>query len=103
MNRPKVTRAAALAYRPEKETAPRVTASGRGHIAEKILETARAAGIPVREDPALAEVLSLLDPGDEIPADTYRAVAEVLAFLYRVDQGAGMAENENILGGRPIA
>lgn len=87
MTKTRESRAAALAYKPERDSAPRVAAAGRGHIAEKILETARAAGIPVREDPALAEILSLLDPGDEIPADTFRAVAEVLAFLYRVDQG----------------
>jgi len=82
----KTRRAAAVAYRPETDAAPRVTAAGRGPIAEKILETARAAGIPVREDPGLAEVLSHLDPGAAIPAETYRAVAEILAFLYRVDR-----------------
>ena len=81
-------RAAAVAYRPDADAAPRVTAAGAGPIAEKILETARAAGIPVREDPALAEVLSRLDPGAEIPPDTYRAVAEILAFLYRLDREA---------------
>jgi flagellar biosynthesis protein len=79
-------RAAALAYRPGKDTAPRVTAAGRGLVAERILEAARAAGLPVREDPALAEVLSRLDPGEEIPPETYRAVAEILAFLYRLDR-----------------
>jgi flagellar biosynthesis protein len=84
----KTRRAAAVAYRPETDAAPRVTAAGRGRIAEKILETARAAGIPVREDPGLAEVLSHLDPGAEIPPETYRAVAEILAFLYRVDRDA---------------
>lgn len=84
----KVRRAAAVAYRPERDAAPRVTAAGRGRIADKILETARAAGIPVREDPGLAEVLSHLDPGAEVPPETYRAVAEILAFLYRVDREA---------------
>jgi flagellar biosynthesis protein len=82
-------KAAAVAYRPERDAAPRVTASGRGLVADKILETARDAGVPVREDAALAEVLSALDPGDEIPAETYRAVAEILAFLYRLDQSVG--------------
>jgi flagellar biosynthesis protein len=81
----KVLQAAAVAYKPERDTAPRITAAGKGRIAEKILETAREAGIPVREDPGLAEVLSHLEPGDEIPPETYRAVAEVLAFLYRID------------------
>jgi len=79
-------KAAALAYRPGKDGAPRVTAAGRGLVAERIVETARAAGLPIREDAALAEVLSRLDPGEEIPPDTYRAVAEILAFLYRLDR-----------------
>jgi len=90
----KVRRAAALAYRPEKEQAPRVTAAGRGKVAEKILETARQAGIPVREDPGLAEVLSRLDPGEEIPPETYRAVAEILAFLYRLDREVGAVRRQ---------
>jgi flagellar biosynthesis protein len=81
-----VRKAAAIAYRPDRDGAPRVTAAGRGKVAEKILEVARAAGLPVREDAALAEVLSRLDPGAEIPPDTYRAVAEILAFLYRLDR-----------------
>ncbi len=84
-------RAAALAYRPGAEAVPRVTASGRGAVAERILEVARAAGIPIREDAALAEILSHLDPGDPIPPETYRAVAEILAFLYRLDREAGGA------------
>lgn len=79
-------KAASLAYRPESDAAPRVTASGRGSVAERIVQVAREAGVPVHEDPALAEVLSKLDPGEEIPPETYRAVAEVLAFLYRVDR-----------------
>ncbi|MHB8764649.1 MAG: EscU/YscU/HrcU family type III secretion system export apparatus switch protein [Deferrisomatales bacterium] len=82
----RLKKAAALAYRPGQDGAPRVTASGRGRVAERIVETARAAGVPVREDPGLAEVLAHLDPGDEIPPETYRAVAEVLAFLYRADR-----------------
>lgn len=87
MSADNVRKAAAVSYRPDKDAAPRVTASGRGAIAEKILDTAQAAGVPVREDPALAEILARLDPGEEIPAETYRAVAEILAFLYRMDRG----------------
>ena len=88
MSRARLRRAAALAYRPDRDRAPRVTASGRGRVAERIVEIARESGIPVKEDPALAEVLSALDPGEEIPPETYRAVAEILAFLYRVDRDA---------------
>ncbi|GAB4263508.1 MAG: EscU/YscU/HrcU family type III secretion system export apparatus switch protein [Deferrisomatales bacterium] len=80
------TRAAALAYRADRDRAPRVTASGKGRLAERIVDLARAAGVPVREDAALAEVLSRLDPGEEIPPETYRVVAEILAFLYRLDR-----------------
>lgn len=79
-------KAAALAYKPGTDRAPRVAASGQGRVAERILETAREAGVPVREDPALAEILSRLEPGEEIPAETFRAVAEILAFLYRLDR-----------------
>ncbi len=82
----KPPRAASLAYRPDRDRAPRVTASGRGAVAERIVQVAREAGIPIREDPALAEILSRLDPGEEIPAETYQAVAEILAFLYRLDR-----------------
>lgn len=82
----KTRAAAAVAYDPERDSAPRVKASGRGRVAEKILEIAAAAGVPVRQDSALAEVLSKLDQGEEIPAETYRAVAEILAFLYRLDR-----------------
>ena len=80
-------RAAALRYRPEQSDTPRVTAAGQGRVAEKILEVAEAAGVPIHHDPGLAEVLSRIDPGQEIPPETYRAVAEILAFLYRVDRG----------------
>ena len=80
------TRAAALRYRADRDDAPRITAAGQGLVAEKILEVAAAAGVPVQHDPGLAEVLSRIDPGEEIPPETYRAVAEVLAFLYRVDR-----------------
>jgi flagellar biosynthesis protein len=77
--------AAAIAYDTTKDKAPRIAASGMGHIAERIIEIATAAGIPVREDPALAEVLARIEPGGEIPPETYRAVAEILVFFYRLD------------------
>ncbi len=80
-------RAAALRY--EGEGAPRVTASGAGLIAERILAEARQAGIPVREDAALAEALAKLDLGTEIPEALYDAVAETLAWAYRLDARPG--------------
>ncbi len=81
----KIKKAVALKYNKEKDTAPRVTAKGTGLIAEKILELAEKEGIPITEDPDLVTALAQLDFYDEIPPDLYRAVAEILAFAYRVN------------------
>jgi len=78
-------KAVALQYDRDKATAPRVVASGRGEIAERILQTAKDAGLPVREDADLLEVLARIPVGAEIPEDLYQAVAEILAFVYRVN------------------
>jgi flagellar biosynthesis protein len=64
--------------------APSVVASGRGHIAEKIIAAAREAGVPVREDRLLAEALAALDLGTEVPEELYRAVAEALVWAHRL-------------------
>lgn len=77
-------KATALRYDPGKDSAPKVIATGRGIIAEKILALARENGIPLKEDPQLLEVLSTLDLYQEIPPELYKAVAEVLAFVYRM-------------------
>ncbi len=77
-------KAAALKYRHMIDQAPTVIAKGQGVVAERILEIARKHGIPMTKDPALLEVLSKLDVGEEIPPDLYRAVAEVLAYVYRM-------------------
>lgn len=70
------------------DTAPQVVATGRGYVAEQIVEAAQAAGVPVRSDPALAQALAALDLGVEIPAALYRAVAEALAWAYGLDVAA---------------
>jgi flagellar biosynthesis protein len=79
-------RAAALHYEPG-ERAPRLTAAGAGHVAETIIEAARAAGVPVREDPALVQALAGLELGAEVPEPLWRAVAETLAWAYRLEAG----------------
>ncbi len=76
--------ATALSYE-QGQTAPQVVASGRGLIAERIVAAARESGVPVRSDPALAQALSALDLGDEVPEALYRAVAEALAWAYKLD------------------
>lgn len=79
--------AAALHYEAG-DTAPQVVASGRGHVAERIIAMAEAAGVPVRSDPALANALAALGLGDEVPEPLYRAVAETLAWAYALDADA---------------
>ena len=64
--------------------APRVTAKGKGVVAEEILALAREHNIPLREDPALTGLLARIELGDEIPEKLYLAVAEVIAFAYRL-------------------
>jgi flagellar biosynthesis protein len=68
--------------------APRVVAAGRGHVAAAILETAREAGVPVHEDPELADALAQLALGDEVPEELWAAVAEALAWAYSVSDSA---------------
>lgn len=81
----KKPKAVALKYDKEKDAAPRITAKGRGVVAEKIIETARAHNVPLHEDRNLVQVLEALDLETEIPVELYRAVAEVLAFVYRLN------------------
>lgn len=76
--------AAALRYESEEDRVPKVAAKGHGYLAEKILEIARAHGIPIREDKNLVQILSRLDLNQEIPPAVYRAVAEILTFVYRL-------------------
>ncbi len=78
----KSEKAAALKYRHGKDSAPKLVAKGKGKVAEKIIEIAKAHGIPVQEDEELVEFLSMLDLYQEIPPELYRAVAEILAFIY---------------------
>jgi flagellar biosynthesis protein len=82
-------RAAALRYEPG-ERAPKVTASGAGLVADRIVAAAREAGVPVRSDPALAQALAALELGRDVPEALWTAVAEALAWAYRLDaQAAG--------------
>lgn len=76
--------AVALRYAPKKDAAPKLAAKGRGYLADKILELARQHNIPIRRDKNLLQILSRLDLEAEIPPEVYRAVAEILAFIYRL-------------------
>ncbi len=78
-------KAAALQYRREKDAAPRLVAKGSGWLAEKIIQTAKEHNIPLKEDPHLLEILSTLDLYEEIPPALYKAVAEILVFIYKMN------------------
>ncbi len=75
----------ALAYSPADE-APRILASARGYLAERLEKMARDHGVEVYADPDLAVALSALDTGSLVPPDLYMAVAEVLAYCYRINE-----------------
>ena len=77
-------KAAALKYLKDRDAAPRLVAKGQGEIAKRILELARKSEIPVHHDPALIEILSRMDLEEHIPPQCYRVVAELLAFIYRL-------------------
>ena len=82
----KVKTAVALAYDPNEDGAPKVIASGKGALAEKIIEQAKDNKIPVHEDDKLAETLSRLEIGEMIPPELYEVVAEILVFVDAMDK-----------------
>ena len=87
-NAPKRPAAAALQYDPQKSEPPQVLAVGRGVSAEEIVRIAKERKIPLYEDAGLVEALARLDVADYIPRELYAVVAEVLAYVYRVDSEA---------------
>ena len=86
-DQPERRRATALRYA-QGPRAPEVVATGAGLVAERILAAAREAGIPVKSDPALAEALAKLELGADVPEALWTAVAETLAWAYRLDAEA---------------
>ncbi|MCA1927084.1 MAG: EscU/YscU/HrcU family type III secretion system export apparatus switch protein [Calditerrivibrio sp.] len=78
-------KATALRYDVEKDKAPKVVAKGRGIIAEKILEKAKEYNVTIKEDPDLLEALYKLDISQEIPETLYKAVAEILTEVYKIN------------------
>ncbi|MCK4503412.1 MAG: EscU/YscU/HrcU family type III secretion system export apparatus switch protein [Desulfuromonadales bacterium] len=77
--------AVALHYDQHPESTPKVVATGRDGLAQQIIAAAEAAGVDIVQDPDLLEVLGRVPVGEEIPAELYQAVAEILAFIYRIN------------------
>lgn len=85
MEEKKKKTAVALEYNPNDE-APRILAAGKGAIAERIIEKASEAGVPLHRDDSLADTLSRLDIGDMIPPELYEVVAEILVYVDAMDK-----------------
>lgn len=85
-------RAVALEYQRGKQRAPVVTASGQGQVAEQIIALAEKHGVYVQPDPDLVEVLGQLDLGAAIPPQLYYVVAEILAFVYKLNSAQASGE-----------
>jgi flagellar biosynthesis protein len=81
----KLKSAVALKYQTETDAAPKVTAKGEGLVAERIIQLARENQVPIKEDPDLVQILSQVDINKEIPPSVYRVVAELLAFIYKMN------------------
>ncbi len=77
--------AVALKYHTETDAAPKVTAKGEGLVAKRIIELAQENQVPIKEDPDLVQILSQVDINKEIPPSVYRVVAELLAFVYKLN------------------
>lgn len=84
--RPSVRKAVALRYERGKGRAPRIVAKGERLRAERIIAVAKTHNIHIHEDPDLVAVLATLDVNREIPESLYHAVAEILAFVYHLNQ-----------------
>lgn len=91
-NKEKPKQAIALEYDPN-DVAPRVVATGSGFFAEKILDKAKEAHIPIHADEQLANTLSKLDVGEAIPPELYEVVAEILVFVDSMDKLKGKISN----------
>ena len=81
----KIKQAIALEFDPE-DDAPRVIASGKGELADRIIERAKEAAVPVHRDDKLADTLSKLEIGEMIPPELYEVVAEILVFVDAMDK-----------------
>jgi flagellar biosynthesis protein len=80
-----VNKAVAVTYDRASDDAPRITATGKGYVAEQILALAFAHGVRVREDAELVEILSMLEVDSLIPLEAFTAVAEILSYVYQTN------------------
>ena len=77
--------AIALKYDSDQDVAPRIVATGKGYVANKIIAKASQENVPIHRDDAIAKTLSKLELGDTIPPELYEVVAQILIYVNRVD------------------
>lgn len=83
--KPKRLTAVALEDRTAERNVPKISAAGRGKIAEQILKLAEENGVRIREDSTLAEMLAQIEIDSPIPSESFMAVAEILSYVYRAN------------------
>ncbi|WP_078430702.1 EscU/YscU/HrcU family type III secretion system export apparatus switch protein [Alkalihalobacterium alkalinitrilicum] len=93
MSEKQFQKAIALTYSETTDNAPRVKATGKGFVAEEIIALAKEHQIPIQEDPSLVELLSQLEINETIPSELYEIVAEVFAFIYRIDKNVDYTQS----------
>ena len=89
------TKAIAIKYK-QNETAPKVIAKGVGIVAENIIKAAQSNTVPIYQNKTLASMLMAVELDREIPPELYSAVAEVLAYVYRLDQRIGKSKDRRL-------
>lgn len=82
----KSQKAVALSYKEKQDVAPKVVTSGKGIIAEKIIELAHENNIPIHSDGDLVEILSVLEIGEYIPVEVYSVIAEIFSHIYEKNE-----------------
>ena len=92
---PVLHKAVSLQYKKGKNAAPKVTAKGQGWMADRIIKMAQENNIPIREDKDLLHLLSEIDVGQEVPESLYKVVAELLAWVYQINQDYQGSEQAN--------
>jgi flagellar biosynthesis protein len=89
---PVLHKAVSLQYKKGKNAAPKITAKGQGWMADRIIKMAQKNNIPIREDKDLLHLLSEIDVGQEVPESLYKVVAELLAWVYQLNQDYPVSE-----------
>ncbi|QOY34452.1 EscU/YscU/HrcU family type III secretion system export apparatus switch protein [Anaerobacillus isosaccharinicus] len=80
--------AVALSYHTENDRAPKIVAKGKGYVADELIKEALKHNVPIQEDASLVGLLSQLEINEAIPEQLYDVVAEIFAFVYRIDKNS---------------